>query len=158
MAVGDILKEQLLVVEKFTVKENEDIEKGEFVVDDGAGIVAATAALSAVGKVMMALETHDYSEEDTHIITCVVMGCVEAQKVTGTAVVKGDKIIVGATAGECNKYVAPDVPAGGVSTYFTSAVEAAIQANLALMKNVIGTAYAASTDAETTQKLWLGVY
>lgn len=158
MAAGDILKEQLLVVEKFTVKSNEDIEKGEFVCDDGAGIVAATAALAAVSKVMMALEAHDYSEETYHVVPCVVMGCVEAQKVTGTAVVKGDKLIIGATAGECNKYVAPDVPTGGVSTYFTTAIEAAIQANLALMKNEIGHAYAASTDAETTQKLWLGVF
>ena len=29
MAAGDILKEALLVVENFTVKSNEDIEKGE---------------------------------------------------------------------------------------------------------------------------------
>src|SRR5512135_1250451 len=100
MAAGDIIKETGLVVEKFTVKSNEDIEKGELVVNDGNGILAATAALAVAGKVMMALEDHDYSEETSHEITCVVFGCVEAQKVSGSgAAKKGQKLMLSATAG-----------------------------------------------------------
>ena len=54
MAAGDILKEALLVIEAFTVKSNEDIEKGEIVYNDGNGILAAPN--TAVGPFFMALE------------------------------------------------------------------------------------------------------
>ena len=64
MAAGSILKEQLLVLEEFTVKTNEDIEKGEIVYNDGNGILAAPN--TAIGPFMKALNSHDYSEEDTH--------------------------------------------------------------------------------------------
>ena len=74
MAAGGILKEQLLVIEEFTVKTNEDIEKGEIVYNDGNGILAAPN--TAIGPFMMALEAHDYSEETSHKVSCVVMGCV----------------------------------------------------------------------------------
>jgi hypothetical protein len=158
MAAGDILKESLLVVEKFTVKSNEDIEKGELVVDDGAGIVAATAALSVTGKVMMALEAHDYSEESTHIVPCVVIGCVEVQKVTGSGLArKGDKIMLSSTAGEVTKFVKGDAPTGGVSTYYTTDIEAGVQTAIDTNARVIGFAQETSADADTTQKMWLGV-
>lgn len=150
MAAGDVLKEALLVVETFTVKANEDIEKGELVVDDGAGILAATAALSVAGKVMMALEAHDYSEETDHDIECVVVGFVDAQKVTGSgAARKGDKLMISGTAGEVTKFVKGDAPA----TY----VEADVQTALDTDARVAGTAMETTLDADTTQKMFLGV-
>lgn len=161
MAAGDIIKEALLVVEKFTVKTNEDIELGEIVCDDGSGngIVAATAALIRAGnKAMMAREAHDYSEVSTHEIPCVVVGCVEAQKITGSGAAKrGQKLEVSGTSGEVQKLVKGDLPDGGVSTYYTAAIETAAQA--AVDKNLgnIGIAYEDSENADTTQKMWLGV-
>jgi len=150
MAAGDILKEALLVVEEFTIKANEDIEKGELVVDDGAGIIVASAALAAAGKAMMALEAHDYSEETDHDINCVVVGYVEAQKVTGSgAARKGDKLMISGTAGEVTKFVKADAPA--------AYAEATIQANYDLNLGVVGTAIAITLDATTTQKMLLGV-
>ena len=150
MAAGDILKEANLVIETFTVKANEDIEKGELCVDDGNGILAATASLAATGKVVMALETHDYSEETDHDIKCVVIGYVEAQKVSGSgAAQKGDKLMISATSGEVTKFVKGDAPA----TYVEADVQTALDSNL----GVVGTAMAVSQDADTTQKMFLGV-
>ena len=148
MTAGDILKTAGLVVESFTVKANEDIEKGELVVNDGNGVLAATAALAVVGKVMMALEDHDYSEESTHEITCAVYGCVEAQKVSGSgAAKKGQKLMISATAGECTLFVKGDTTA----TVNQTTVNAALDKNA----GAFGAAEADSADADTTQKLWL---
>ncbi|MCW4038413.1 MAG: hypothetical protein NWF13_06725 [Candidatus Bathyarchaeota archaeon] len=150
MTAGDILKEANLVIETFTVKANEDVEKGELCVDDGSGILAATAALAATGKVVMALEAHDYSEETDHDIKCVVIGYVEAQKVSGSgAARKGDKLMISATAGEVTKFVKGDAPA----TYVEADVQTALDSNL----GVVGTSMAVSQDADTTQKMFLGV-
>ena len=150
MAAGDILKEALLVIEPFTVKANEDIEKGELCVDDGNGILAATAALATAGKAVMALEAHDYSETTDHAIECVVVGYVEAQKVTGSgAARKGDKLTISTTAGEVTKFVKGDAPA----SYAEATMQTALDTNL----GVVGTAMATSLDADTTQKLLLGV-
>ena len=99
MATGDILKEEGLVVEKFTVKANEDIEKGEIVHNDGNGILAAPNTVE--GPFFMALEAHDYSEETDHEILCAVRGYVECQKVSGSgASKKGQWVEISATAGE----------------------------------------------------------
>lgn len=98
MTAGDILKEGLLVVEEFTVKANEDIEKGEAVYNDGNGILAASAG--AKGPFMVALEDHDYSEETAHKVRCVVSGCVVAQKKSGNAVKEGQYVEVSSTDGE----------------------------------------------------------
>jgi len=98
MTAGDILKEGLLVVEEFTVKADEDIEKGEVVYNDGNGILAASAG--AKGPFMVALEAHDYSEETAHKIRCVVSGCVVAQKKSGNAVKEGRYVEVSSTDGE----------------------------------------------------------
>lgn len=98
MAVGDILKEQLLVVEEFTVKANEDIEKGEVVWNDGNGILAASAGDK--GPFFVAHQNHDYSEESTHKVRCVVRGCVKVQKKSGNAIKKGQFVEVSATDGE----------------------------------------------------------
>jgi len=160
MAVGDILKEALLVVETFTVKANEDIELGELVCDDGSGngILAATAALAVAEKVYMALEAHVYADETSHTIECVVVGFVEAQKISASGLaIKGDKLMISGTAGEVTKFVKGDPPTGGVSTYYTSTIEAGIQTALDVNAGIVGTAMETSTDAELTQKMLLGV-
>jgi len=77
MTAGDILKGQLLVVETFTVKASEDIELGEVVYNDGNGVLAAPN--TATGPFMGALEPHDYSEEASHEVECLVAGCIEVQ-------------------------------------------------------------------------------
>ena len=148
MAAGRILKEQLLVVEEFTVKASEDIEKGEIVYNDGNGILAAPN--TAVGPFMMALQSHDYSEETVHKVTCVVMGCVEAQKVSGSGGgKKGQRVMVSATAGEITLHVKGDAPAA----YAEADVQTALDANL----RVVGTYAEDAADADTTAKMWLGV-
>ena len=98
MAKGDILKEAGLIIEEFTVKANEDIEKGEIVWNDGNGVLAASAGDK--GPFFMALEAHDYSEESTHKVKCVVAGFVEAQKKANGATKKGQYMEVSATDGE----------------------------------------------------------
>ena len=108
MTAGDIVKESLLVVEEFTVKANEDIEEGEIVWNDGNGILAA--ASTDKGPFFMALEDHDYSEETTHGVRCVVSGFVEAQKKADQAVKKGQLVSISGTAGEVRvfDYATPD--------------------------------------------------
>lgn len=162
MTAGDILKEGLLVVEKFLVKANEDIEKGEIVCDDGSGngLVAATAALIKAGnKALVALEAHDYSEEDYHYIRCGVVGLFDVQKVSGSGAAKqGQKLIVSGTAGEVQVFTKGDCPTGGVSTYYTTTIETNMQAAIDTNLGVIGTAAEETEDADTTQKIWLGVF
>lgn len=150
MVVGDILKEALLVVDTFTVKTGESIEKGELVCDDGAagGIVAATAALAVAEKVYMALEASTLADPAT--IECVVVGYVEAQKIADSGLaIKGDKLMISGTAGEVTKFVKGAVTA----TYDEAEVNAALDTNA----GIVGTAMETSTDAEVTQKMLLGV-
>ena len=148
MAAGGILKEQLLVVEEFTVKASEDIEKGEIVYNDGNGILAAPN--TAVGPFMMALEAHDYSEETTHKITCVVFGCVEAQKVSGSGGgKKGQAVMISATAGEVTLFVKGDAPA----SYAEATVQTALDTNI----GIVGALAEDAADGDTTAKIWLGV-
>ena len=147
MAAGGILKEQLQVVEQFTVKTDEDIEKGEIVYNDGNGILAAPN--TAVGPFMMALQSHDYSEETTHKITCVLFGCVECQKVSGSGGgKKGQAVMISATAGEVTLFVKGDAPA--------SYVEADVQTALDTDIGIVGTLVEDAEDADTTAKIWLG--
>lgn len=147
MAAGSIVKGQLLVVEKLTVKLNEDIEKGEVVYSDGNGILAATSA--ATGPFFLALASHDYSEESTHEVECVVVGCVEAQKATGIAVKKGQAVAVSATAGELTLFTKGDAP----ETY----VEADVQTALDTDRARVGVAQADAASGDTTVKVWMGV-
>ena len=65
---------------------------------------------------------------------------------------KGDKIMISATAGECTKFVKGTV--SQANTFATATDQAAIDTNLGR----IGTAYETSADADTTQKMWLGVF
>lgn len=160
MTAGDVLKTGILVVEKMLVKENEDIELGELVCDDGSGngIVAATAALSVAQKVMVALEAHDYSEADYHYIPCGVVGAFDVQKVSGSGAANiGDKLMVSGTAGEVTKFVKGDAPTGGVSTYYTTTIESGVQTAIDTSIRVIGIALETTTNSDTTQKILLGV-
>jgi len=98
MAAGDILKEEGLIIEEFDVKANEDIEKGEIIVNDGNGILAA--ATTHLGPYMMALKAHTYASETTHKVRCVVAGYVEVQKKANGATKKGQYCEISAIAGE----------------------------------------------------------
>lgn len=156
MAVGSILKEQLLATTELTVKLDEDIRLGELVCDDGAGagLVAATAALKADGMtVYMSTEEHVYAEEevlgDDHIIVCVEVGYVELIKKTGNDIYKGNQVIVSATAGEADIYAAPDAAA----TYD----EAEAQAVYDLLSNIIGRCAEDCLNADVTMKVLIGV-
>ena len=134
MTAGSILKEQLLVIEEFTVKTNEDIEKGEIVYNDGNGILAATN--TAKGPFMVALQDHDYSEETTHKIRCGVSGCFEAQKISGSGGGKqGQYVEISATAGELQLF---DYTTPG-NWY-----------------DVVGELQEDAADADNTAKIWIG--
>ena len=150
MAAGSILKEQLLVIEEYTVKASEDIEKGEIVYNDGNGVLAAPNTVT--GPFMMALEAHDYSEETSHKITCVLVGCVELQKVSGSGGgKKGQAVMISATAGEVTLFVKGAAP--GSDTYATAGMQTALDTNL----GVVGVLAEDAADADTTAKVWLGV-
>jgi len=134
MAAGDILKEQLLVIEEFTVKTNEDIEKGEIVYNDGNGILAATN--TAKGPFIVALEAHTYASSTTHKVRCGVSGCFEVQKVSGSGGgKKGQFVEVSGTAGEVALF---DYTTPG-NWY-----------------DVVGEFQEDAADADTTAKVWLG--
>lgn len=148
MTAGAVLKEQLLVVEEYTVKASEDIEKGELVYNDGNGVLAAPN--TATGPFMMALESHDYSEETSHLISCALMGCVEVQKKTSEgAGKKGQPVMISATAGEVTLFVKGDAPA----SYVEATVQTALDTNL----GVVGVLAEDAADADDTAKIWLGV-
>jgi len=147
MAAGDILKEEDLIIEEFTVKLNEDIEKGEVVYNDGNGILAAPNTVT--GPFYMALKDHDYSAESTHKVRCVVAGAVIAQKVSGSGGGKqGQGVMVSATAGEVTLFVDPDAPA--------AYAEADVQTALNRTLQRLGILLADAADADTTAKIWLG--
>jgi len=149
MTAGSILKEQLLVIEEFTVKSSEDIEKGEIVYNDGNGILAATN--TAVGPFLMALQDHDYSEETEHKVTCVVVGCVEVQKISGSGGgKKGQAVMVSSTAGEVTLFVKGDAP----SSYSESTMQTTLDTNL----GAVGVLAEEAADSDTTAKIWLGVH
>ena len=134
MAAGDILKEGLLVVEEFTVKADEDIEKGEIVYNDGNGILAASAGVK--GPFMVALEYHDYSEETSHTFRCGVSGQFEVQKKTGGGAGKqGQFVEISTTAGEIAlwDYTTP-------GDWF----------------DVVGEYTEDAADGDATAKIWLG--
>ncbi|MCW4048276.1 MAG: hypothetical protein NWE89_00935 [Candidatus Bathyarchaeota archaeon] len=150
MAAGDILKEEGLHIETFDIQASEDIRKGELVVDDATGLIAASAALAAEGKVMMAMKDHIYADETVHTMQCVVIGYVEVIKVEGSGLArKGDKLMVSATAGEVTKFVKAVVDATPDQTN--------LQANFDLNLGIVGVAMKISTDAEVTQEMFLGV-
>jgi len=148
MAAGDIYTTDDLVVDEVTVKTNEDIELGEFVVDDGNGYLAATAALAALSKPCVALEAHDYSETTNHKIRVLRRGVVEAQKKANSGdVFSGNKLMISSTAGECQVFAAGDV----TSTVTEATIEAAMLVNL----GAFGEANANAATADTTVKVRL---
>ncbi len=134
MAAGDILREAGLVIEEFTVKTDEDIEKGEIVYNDGNGILAAPN--TAKGPFMMALKAHTYASETVHKVRCVVRGAVEVQKATGGGAGKqGQYVEISATAGEITLF---DYTTPG-NWY-----------------DVVGEYLEDAADADATAKIWLG--
>lgn len=150
MTVGSILKEQLLVIEEYTVKADEDIEKGEIVYNDGNGILAAPS--TAVAPFMMALQSHDYSEETIHKVACVLVGCIEVQKVSGSGGgEKGQAVMVSGTAGEVTLFVKGTAP--GSDTYATAGMQTALDTNI----GIVGVLAADAEDADTSAKIWIGV-
>ncbi len=155
MTAGDILKGQLLVVESYTVKASEDIEIGEVVYNDGNGILAAPNTVS--GPFMVALEAHDYSEESSHEVECLLAGCVEVQKKTGTAIKKGQAVAVSSDAGEVTLWVKGDAPAGGASQYYDSSIESGVQTALDANIHRVGVCQEDAASADTTAKIWMGV-
>lgn len=150
MTVGSILKEQLLVIEEYTVKADEDIEKGEIVYNDGNGILAAPS--TAVAPFMMALQSHDYGEETIHKVACVLVGCIEVQKVSGSGGgEKGQAVMVSGTAGEVTLFVKGTAP--GSDTYATAGMQTALDTNI----GIVGVLAADAEDADTSAKIWIGV-
>jgi len=107
MTAGDIIKEENLIVEVFTVKSEEDIELGEVVYNDGNGVLAATNA--ALGPYFLALEAHDYSEVSDHDIMCLVAGIGDTQTEIANNTVVGRYVEIGLNAGEvtCFDYSSP---------------------------------------------------
>ena len=148
MAAGSILKEQLLVIEEYLVKSGEDIEKGEILYNDGNGVLAAPNTVC--GPFVMSLEAHDYSEESSHSITCVLVGCVEVQKVSGSGGgKKGQAVMISGTAGEVTLFVKGDAPA----SYNEANVQTALDTNI----GVVGVLAEDAADGDTSAKVWLGV-
>jgi len=148
MPAGGQYKEELQVIEPFTVKLNEDIEKGEIVYNDGNGILAAPN--TAVGPFMVALKDHDYSEETEHTITCGISGCFEVQKVSASGGgKKGQAVMISATAGEVTLFVKGDAPA----SYAEADMQTALDTNL----RKVGMLQEDAADADTTAKIWVGV-
>ena len=156
MAVGDIIKETLMVVEPVTIATDEDIERGEVIYDGGSGFLAAPNTVTA-SKLYVALESHDYSAESTHVIRALLIGLVNVQKLAGTAIRKGDLVMISSTDGAVTLYVIGDAPAGGVSTYYTATIEAGVQAAIDDYEIVLGTANETVLAAATDIDVWVGV-
>jgi len=132
LAAGDILKEEGLVIEEFTVKADENIEKGEIVINDGNGILAAVA--TDKGPYFMALKDHTYASETVHTVRCVVAGHVEVQKKANGATKKGQYAEISATAGE--------VSLAALTNWY----------------EVVGICLKDAADADTTMQIRLGCY
>jgi hypothetical protein len=150
MAAGDIINTNGLQVIEVTVKSGEDIELGEFIVNDGNGYLAATAALAALNVPLVALEAHDYSEVSVHTIRALVHGVVEAQHLANSgAVAVGNKLTISGTAGECAVFAKGAVSAA--NTFATATDQAALDGNLA----AFGFCYVAALTADTTVQVIL---
>lgn len=148
MAVGDILAEGLMVVEKVTVKLNTDIEKGELIYNDTNGFLEMpNTAVNA--KAYMALESHTYATETDHSIRALLIGKCTVQKVAGTAIKEGQRVVVGTTAGEINLFVKGDAPA----VYAEVDVQTALDTNLI----IVGICAADAAVGDTACDIWLGV-
>ena len=156
MTLGAVNREQLLVVEEVTVKASEDIEKGELIYNDGSGFLAMPNTV-VNAKAYVALEDHDYSEKASHTITAALVGCVTVQKKTGTAVKKGQRLMVSSDVGEVTLFAKGDAPTGGASTYYTTAIEDGVQAALDTDIRIVGTCAADAVSDDTECKAWIGV-
>ena len=154
--VGDIVQEALLVVEDVTVKNTEDIEKGEVIYNDGAGFLVAPNTVDQ-SKLYVALEAHDYSEEDRHVIRAALFGKICVQKCTDAAIYEGDLVMLCTTPGEVTLYVKGDVPTGSSSTYYTTTIEDGIQDAIDQWEIVLGTAAEDKVQGADKIIVWVGV-
>jgi len=150
------VQEALLVVEDVTVKANEDIEKGEVIYNDGAGFLAAPNTVYE-SKLYVALEAHDYSEEDRHVIRAALFGKICVQKCADAAIYEGDLVMICSTAGEVTLYVKGDCPTGSSSTYYTTTIESGIQDAIDEWEIVLGTAAEDASQAAVKIIVWVGV-
>jgi len=159
-AVGDILQTALLAVEDVTVKASEDIEKGEVIYNDGAGFLAAPNTVYE-SKLYVALEAHVYATVEAaggrHVIRAAVFGKIVVQKAGQSAIKEGDLVMLSTTPGEVTLYVKGDAPTGGVSTYYTSTIEAGVQAAIDEWEIVLGTCAKDADQADTDIDVWVGV-
>ena len=156
MAAGEIRKEALLVVEKVTVKNAEDIEKGEVILNDGNGFLAATNAADEE-KLYIALEAHDYSAVSEHSIRALLMGCVSVQKVAGV-ISEGDLVMMSSTTGAITKYDDySDQVYAGASGYWTPTLYANLQTFAAYLTCILGTAAETVESGATDIDVWVGV-
>jgi hypothetical protein len=124
------------------MKANTDATKGLLYADDGNGLVAATAALAATKKTVVALASHDYSEVTDHTLSAGVKGLYTVAKKTGTAIPKDAKVVISSDAGYVTVFALGDVT--------STPSETTIEAALAALAGVIGTAYAAADSDATT--------
>jgi len=157
LVAGDILHEQLMVVEKCLVKENEDIEKGEVVYNGGDGWLAAPNTLCGT-KHGVALVAHDYSAVSYHYIQVLFFGCIVVQKIAGTAIDKGQYVTVGATAGEVTLFVCGDPPTGSSSTYYTTTIEAGILQAIKDNLRYVGVCDEDAASGAILVKVWVGMH
>jgi len=108
MAVGDILKEQNLVVEVLPVKSGEDIEKGEICIVNSGAVAAASTDVGPYYMACDAFVAATYSAggytdpvRAAGNLRFVKQGYVEVQaSLAGGAVEKGDYLEVSSTVGE----------------------------------------------------------
>lgn len=160
MAVGDQIKEALMVTEKVLVKLNEDIEKGEVIYNDGNGFLAAPNTV-VNAKLYVAREAHDYSAATTagqdHYIRASPMGCIAVQKIAGVAVKEGQLAMVGSTDGEVTLFTQPGAPTGGPTQYYTSGIESSLQTALDKDRIILGTFADDAASAATEANVWVGV-
>jgi len=157
LVAGDILKEQLMVVEKVLVKSNEDIEKGEVCYNDGNGWLAAPNTLCGT-KHGVALVAHDYSAVSYHYIQMLFFGLIVVQKISGTAIKKGQYVTVGATAGEVTLFVCGDPPTGSSSTYYTTTIEQGILDAMEDNLRYVGVCQQDAGSSDTVVAVWVGMH
>lgn len=157
MTAGEIKKEALLVVERVTVKADEDIEQGEVIYNDGNGVLAAPNTVDEE-KLYVALEAHDYSAASEHYIRAVLMGCVSVQKKSGNAIYEGDLVMLSSTAGEVDRYDDySDQVFAGTSGYWTSTLYSNLQTLAGRLATILGTAAETVASDATEIDVWVGV-
>ena len=108
-------------------------------------------------KLYVAMEAHTYADESRHVIRAGLFGCIAVQKCADAAIYEGDLVMICSTPGEVTLYVKGDAPTGSSSTYYTTAIEAGIQAAIDEYEIVLGTCAKDATQGATLVHVWVGV-